>query len=158
MAREMIENSLYMVIATSNDNQPWAVPVFFAHDKKYHFYFVSGKETRHVQHIRANEKVAVTIFDSRSTPETVDGIYIEGKAKEVDMFDLPRVIGLVYRKRFPDLRELKKHAHQVYDFWGGKPRRFYEIIPLRIHKLDRENETEVDRRIEINIDDLCNLQ
>jgi uncharacterized protein YhbP (UPF0306 family) len=157
IARNIIKDNLFMVLATSSkNNEPWATPVFFAVDDQYNFFFISGKETRHALYINDNPLVSAVIFDSTATPETADGVYIEGKASEVSITRLPKVLNLVYRKRFPNPLELANHMHVIHDFLDGKPRRFYQITPYKMYKLDKNNTTEVDKRVELNLDQLRN--
>lgn len=157
VARQIIKDNLYMVLSTCENNTPWIAPVFFAADEDYNFYFISGKETLHSLQIEKNPNVAVVVFDSRLIPEEADGVYIEGVASHVPLTELPKVIMLVYQKRFPDPRTLAQHIHDAQDFLGGKPRRFYKIKPSRVFKLDKNNQSEVDRRVEISLADLKDM-
>lgn len=157
LAQKIIDSNQYMTLATCKDNIPWVAPVFFATDKNRNFYFLSGKETRHILEIENNPNVALSIYDSREIPENIDGVYIEGVASQVSLKELPKAINLLYKKRFPDPRELKQHLHTVEDFLGGKPRRFFKIAPNHIYKLDLDNTSEVDRKVEIDISVLKTL-
>jgi len=148
-ARQIIESNKYLVLATSLGDVPWVAPLFFAHDAEYNFYFVSGKSTRHSDHIAKNPNVAVTIFDSRKAPEDADGVYVEGRAAVVGIRELPKALMLVYLRRFPDDKIRSLHEHSPKEFFGKNPRRFYKITPNRMYKLDRDNPTSVDRRVEV---------
>ncbi len=150
--KKIIEKNAYLVLGTCRNDIPWTAPLFYASDKSLDFYFVSGKETRHVKDLEENSNVSVTIFDSQATPEEADGIYIEGTARQVAVSELPKAIKLIYKKRFTDPSELKKHVHEVDDFLGHNPRRFYKIKTGRIYKLDTESTSEVDKRVEIDIE------
>jgi uncharacterized protein YhbP (UPF0306 family) len=156
LTQDIIANNLYMVLATALNDEPWAAPFFFTIDEDYNFYFVSGKETRHAAHIQKNPRVAIAIFDSREVPEQADGFYVEGIAKMVELDDLQRVMDLVYLKRFPDPLERAQHIHPPEDFFGNNPRRFYQIVPTHIYKLERAKASGVDGRIEISLENLRN--
>lgn len=60
-AKRIIANNLYLILATSHDDQPWSTPVFFASDQQT-FYWYSQKTTRHSQNILHNPQVAASIF------------------------------------------------------------------------------------------------
>ncbi len=118
VAAKIIMEKRYMILATSKDDIPWAAPLFFGVDSDLNFYFISGKSTRHATHIKQNPNVAVSIFDSHKKPGEADGVYIEGRAGLVEFTAIPRVLLLVYKKRFPNKEERKKHLHPAEDFLG----------------------------------------
>jgi nitroimidazol reductase NimA-like FMN-containing flavoprotein (pyridoxamine 5'-phosphate oxidase superfamily) len=154
LARKIIDDNKYMTLATCKDTMPWVAPLFFATDKNFNFYFLSGKEARHVIEIKGNPNVALSIYDSREIPERADGVYIEGVASQVPLKELLSAMNLLYKKRFPNPRELKEHLHSTVDFLGDKPRRFFKVVPKHIYKLDQENSSEVDKKVEIDISTL----
>ena len=79
-ARKIIENNIYITIATaSKDGLPWISPVYSAHDKDYTFYWISPMDTLHSRLIRENHRVAIVIFDSRAPEGTGEGVYIKDK-------------------------------------------------------------------------------
>lgn len=155
-AKDIITNNRYLVLATSLNDAPWAAPLFFAVDNEYNFYFVSGKEARHSIHIQSNANVAITIYDSHEIPERADGVYVEGLAEVVGREDLPRIMEVVYLKRFPDEQERSLHVHPPEDFLGDSPRRFYLVTPKKMYKLDRTNTSGVDTRVELDLSKLRN--
>ena len=63
-AKELIDNNLYITIATSSDNQPWNTPVFADCDSKYNFYWSSWINAQHSQNIRNNSNIFFVIYDS----------------------------------------------------------------------------------------------
>jgi nitroimidazol reductase NimA-like FMN-containing flavoprotein (pyridoxamine 5'-phosphate oxidase superfamily) len=152
-AREIIDNNLYLVLGTSSqDNVPWVTPLFFAVDDELRFFFLTGRDTRHSVNIQNNPGVSLVIYDSQATPEAADGVYVEGTASIIGLLHLPHAIACLYRKRFPTEEDRRKHFHVPEDFWAGRPRRFYQVVPSSLSTLDKTNGDEVDRRIDLDLD------
>jgi pyridoxine/pyridoxamine 5'-phosphate oxidase len=83
-ARQIIDASLYMVIATSDPSgQPWASPVYFAHRDYRDFFWVSEPEATHSVNLRDRREVGIVIFDSTVPINTGQGVYIAGVAREL---------------------------------------------------------------------------
>jgi nitroimidazol reductase NimA-like FMN-containing flavoprotein (pyridoxamine 5'-phosphate oxidase superfamily) len=84
VAREIIDRSLYMVIATADPSgQPWASPVFFAPSGYRDFYWVSEPEATHSINLRDRREVGIVIFDSSVPIGQSQGVYVLGVAREL---------------------------------------------------------------------------
>ena len=83
-ARQLIANNKYMVVATTDKElKPWAAPVFYVHDKKYNFFFLSAADSRHGENISENRNISIVIFDSSQPIGSYDGVQMEGEATVV---------------------------------------------------------------------------
>lgn len=83
-AREIVDRSLYMVLATANrSGQPWATPVYFAHRNYREFFWVSEPEATHSVNLRDRREVGIVIFDSTVSIGSGQGVYISGVAQEL---------------------------------------------------------------------------
>lgn len=150
-AREIIEKILYITIATSSkDGMPWNSPVYCAFDKNYNFYWASWKENQHSKNIRENNNIFIVIYDSTVPEGTGEGVYIQGKAYELDSekeikHALSYLDGRVKKKKDPKTR--------ITQFQGNKPRRIYKAIPEKVW-VNGEGEIDgeyIDKRVEINL-------
>ena len=83
-ARQIVDASLYMVLATSDSGgQPWATPVYFAHRDYREFFWISQPDATHSVNLRDRREVGIVIFDSTQPINTGDGVYISGVAHEL---------------------------------------------------------------------------
>ena len=83
-ARQIVDASLYMVLATSDPSgQPWATPVYFAHRDYRDFFWISQPDATHSVNLRDRREVGIVIFDSTQQIGTGDGVYFSGVAREL---------------------------------------------------------------------------
>src|SRR6266508_337601 len=84
IAREIVDASLYMVLATADPSgQPWASPVYFAHRDYREYFWVSQPDATHSVNLRDRREVGIVIFDSTQPINTGRGVYIAGVAREL---------------------------------------------------------------------------
>ena len=84
LARKIIDESLYMVVATADSSgQPWASPVYFAHRDYRDFFWISQPDASHSVNLRDRREVGIVIFDSTVPINTGQGVYIGGVAREL---------------------------------------------------------------------------
>src|SRR3989344_8432811 len=102
-AKKVINDILYITIATSDkNNQPWNSPVYSAFDKDYNFYWASWRENQHSKNIKENEKVFVVIYDSTVPESTGFGVYMRGKAHQLetkDVIEIMKALKLLYSRK-----------------------------------------------------------
>lgn len=99
IARDVIDASLYMVLATADENgRPWASPVYFAHAGYAEFFWVSSPGTAHSRNIAVRPQVSIAIFDSTVPINTGQGVYMSAVAQEVTGADLDRGIEVFSRR------------------------------------------------------------
>jgi len=83
-ARAIVEDNLYMVLATADaDGQPWASPVYYAHDAYRQFIWVSAPDATHSENIAVRRDVSIVIFDSRVPINSGQAVYMSAVAEEV---------------------------------------------------------------------------
>ena len=70
----------YCSLATVDDKGVWSNPVYFAWDEKFNLYFISQMHSRHMQNIKKNSRIAVSIYKTEQKGN-VFGIQLEGDAK-----------------------------------------------------------------------------
>ncbi len=84
VARQIVDERLYMVLGTSDrTGQPWASPVYFAHQDYRDFFWVSQPDATHSVNLRDRREVGIVIFDSTVPIDTGQGVYILGVAREL---------------------------------------------------------------------------
>lgn len=97
--KKYIEEALsatdYCSLATVDEKGVWSNPVYFAWDNKYNLYFISQMQSRHMQNIQKNNRIAVSIYNTEQKGDVI-GIQLEGGATILEK------------------EEDKKSAHQVY--------------------------------------------
>jgi hypothetical protein len=99
VAREIIDGSLYMVIATADSSgQPWASPVYFAPLGYRDFFWVSEPEATHSTNLRDRREVGIVIFDSSVPINQGQGVYLLGVARELPAHDTAEGIELFSRR------------------------------------------------------------
>ncbi len=151
-ARQIIEENIYMTIATSSKSgRPWISPVFFAYDENYNLFWGSNKNSLHSQLIRSNPEVAIVIFDSQAPEGEGDGVYFEGRVTVLDTGpEIARAMELLNKRVTKDEFRVKKIG-EVTDqgVW-----RIYRATPSKISKLTEGeliNGQYIDKRIEIKL-------
>jgi nitroimidazol reductase NimA-like FMN-containing flavoprotein (pyridoxamine 5'-phosphate oxidase superfamily) len=84
LAREIIDRSLYMVVATADPSgQPWVSPVYFAASGYRDFFWISQPDATHSENLRERREVGIAIFDSSQPLGTGEGVYVLGVAREL---------------------------------------------------------------------------
>jgi uncharacterized protein YhbP (UPF0306 family) len=150
-AKKVIDEILYLTLATcDNNNQPWNSPVYSAFDKNYNFYWASWKENQHSRNIHENGNVFAVIYDSTVPEGTGFGVYMKGKARQLeknDFVEIMKSLKLLY------LRKSKK-VKKPEEFLGLLPRRIYKFVPEQVWVNADENiqSHAVDTKIDITSD------
>ncbi len=84
MARAIVDTSLYLVLATADqDGRPWASPVYYAHVTYREFFWVSRPEARHSRNLAVRPQVGIVIFDSSAAISTGRGVYVSAAAERL---------------------------------------------------------------------------
>src|ERR1700754_7813 len=82
-ALTLLAENRYVVLATADaDGNPWATPVWFAHDGLDRLVWVSWPGAQHSLNIAARPDVALTVFDSGATPGDGAAFYATARAAE----------------------------------------------------------------------------
>src|SRR3989338_11328108 len=80
IAREIINNNVYLTLGTTDGKIPWTAPLFYAVSDDYTFYFISQMDSLHTQHVLQNPQISFAIFDSHQKEGTGNGVQGSGKA------------------------------------------------------------------------------
>jgi uncharacterized protein YhbP (UPF0306 family) len=84
IARQIIRSGQYLTVATADSaGNPWATPVWYAHEDYTRFYWVSRPHARHSRNIAARATVSAVIFDSTVPPGQAQAVYLEALAEEL---------------------------------------------------------------------------
>lgn len=90
-----------LTLATVSGDQPWVANCFYAFlEHEMAFVFTSGEETRHIQEVKANEKVAGNVVLETSVIGKIQGIQFSGTLILAEGEALEKV-SRAYLKRFP---------------------------------------------------------
>lgn len=85
MFHEILKSQNYLCLATvSTDNIPWSSPVAYVCDNDFFLYFVSSIDSLHSRNIASNNRIALSIYDSRQSLR--DALWIQAwwKAEKID--------------------------------------------------------------------------
>lgn len=127
---EALSATNFCSIATVDKKGVWSNPVFFAWDNNYNLYFISQMSSRHMQNIRSNSRIAVSIYKTEQEGDVL-GIQLEGEAKILSEKDREEV-KLAYKTYYgragygPDMKEYLNNPTWLY----------VKIIPENIYYFD----------------------
>lgn len=95
LARAIIDANSYLTLATADaDGNPWATPVWFAHDGYTDFLWLSRPTTRHSANIAVRPEVAVVVFDSTVPINQGRAVYVEAVADRVPAAEVESALGV----------------------------------------------------------------
>ena len=98
-AREIVDSNRYMTLATADGRgQPWASPVWYAHDSYTEFLWASKPDARHSRNIAARPEVGIVIFDSTVPEGDAVAVYLEASGEELTGSDAARAVATYSRK------------------------------------------------------------
>lgn len=124
-----------MAVATYGDF-PWIASVYYSFDQDLNIYFLSSPDTLHCKQIEKNNRVAVTIADSRQEVSKLkSGLQLSGTAKRIsDIAKMKHALSLwksALGVKDPEL---------TYENMAGKiiSGRMYMITPERIKLFDQK--------------------
>lgn len=148
-AKKVIEENSFMVLATTDQQYPWVTPVFYAHDENYNFYWHSAPVTKHSKFIEQNPNVSIVIFNS-TNPE-LPGLYMEGKAMELDNHELYSGLEILMQKAVKNEKERSEILSHPEDFKAEGKLRMYKFVPAKFYINDSEkwNNKWVDWHVEV---------
>jgi nitroimidazol reductase NimA-like FMN-containing flavoprotein (pyridoxamine 5'-phosphate oxidase superfamily) len=142
-AREIIDRSLYMVIATADPSgQPWASPVYYAASGYREFFWVSQPDASHSVNLRDRREVGIVIFDSSAPIGKGQGVYVLGVARELPAHETAEGIELFSRRSV-------EHGGSEWTMEDVSPparHRLYQATAEALYVLD-----EHDHRVEVSL-------
>jgi Pyridoxamine 5'-phosphate oxidase len=99
IARQVIDASLYMVLATADgDGRPWASPVYFANAGYHEFFWLSSPEATHSHNLAVRPEVGIVAFDSGAPISTGQGVYMTATAEAVAPGEVDRGLEVFSRR------------------------------------------------------------
>lgn len=150
-AAKVIKKILYINIASiTPSGKPWNSPVYSAYDNKLNFFWLSWKLNQHSKNVRNNPAVFITIYDSTTPAGTGFGVYLEGKAYELNN---PKDIFLGIKEIY---KREKRKPTDVIQFLKKFPRRTYKFVPSRAW-VNGDGEIDgnfIDKRTELDLEKL----
>jgi hypothetical protein len=97
--RQIVDANQYMVLGTAAaSGQPWASPVWFAHDGYREFVWVSSPAARHSRNIEERPQVGIVIFDSQVPIGAGQGVYLSCEATVAPDEELDRLLDVFNRR------------------------------------------------------------
>jgi len=132
---EFLGKHKLMAVATCGDF-PWVASVYYTFDKNLNLYFLSAPSTLHCQQIEKNNRVAVSIADSRQEVSKLKcGLQIFGTAHRIsETAKIKHALALwksSLRVSDPELT----YENMVQKIIKG---RMYLVKPLRIKLFDQK--------------------
>jgi nitroimidazol reductase NimA-like FMN-containing flavoprotein (pyridoxamine 5'-phosphate oxidase superfamily) len=145
LAQAILSHLPYITLATATtDGVPWNVPVYAAFDDTYTFFWVSAKDARHSQNIRANPRMAMVVYDSTVLPGTGTGVYMEARAYELtDSRECSHALACLRRRGW-------EHPPSVDMVVGATLRGVYKAVPENIW-ISTEDSNGLDGRVEVDV-------
>ncbi len=147
-AKEIIADIIYLTLATvSAEGEPWNSPVYSAYDKNYNFYWSSASMAQHSVNIKANGQVFTVIYASKAPEGTGEGVYIKGRAEELEKEkEIGEALALLYGRK-------NKPAPLAVDFMVPNLRRVYKLVPEQVwmNSDEKDGDYHVDTRIEVKL-------
>ncbi len=143
LAQAILSQLTYITLSTATkDGVPWNAPVYAAFDEAYTFFWVSAKYARHSQNIRANQRIAIVVYDSTVPPGTGKGVYMEARAYELtDSLECSHALACLRRRGW-------EHPPSVDMVVGATLRGVYKAVPEKIW-ISTEDSNGLDGRVEV---------
>lgn len=147
-AKRILFEAIYLTLATvSEDGQPWNTPVYGAPDEQYNFFWTSTPDAQHSKNIKVNDRAFVVIYDSTQKEGTGVGVYLRGRAAEMnDPEAMNRARNIFYQRKH-------KPVKPATDFLDQSPRRLYQFVPKQcwMNLYEKVRGFGVDGRIEVKL-------
>jgi nitroimidazol reductase NimA-like FMN-containing flavoprotein (pyridoxamine 5'-phosphate oxidase superfamily) len=121
-ARQIIDASRYLTLATADSaGNPWASPVWYAHESYSSFFWVSRPQARHSLNLAARPTAGIVIFDSTVPERLAQAVYLQTLAEELTGTERDHAITIFARRSLAlGLREWRTAdvttpaAHRLY--------------------------------------------
>jgi nitroimidazol reductase NimA-like FMN-containing flavoprotein (pyridoxamine 5'-phosphate oxidase superfamily) len=98
-ARQIIDASRYLTLATADSaGNPWASPVWYAHEGYTSFFWVSRPQARHSHNLAARPTAGIVIFDSTVPEGRAQAVYLQTLAEELSGAERDHAIAIFSRK------------------------------------------------------------
>ncbi len=146
-ARQTLTAIANAALATvSADGTPWNSAIYVAFDATLTFFWCSHNTAVHSRNLVASADVSLLLFDSTVPDGTGHGVYVSGKAAELnDRAAIEHALTCVAKRR-------RQPVKPVDDFMAPSVRRAYAMIPEHIwtNVVHQENGHFFDERVAID--------
>jgi nitroimidazol reductase NimA-like FMN-containing flavoprotein (pyridoxamine 5'-phosphate oxidase superfamily) len=110
MTVAFLDKNKYAVLSTvREDGSPWASPVHFAYDET-NIYWLSSDDTIHSINIARDDRVFITIFNTKQSSGDTDGehgaLYVSTNAERLEGDDASKALA-VFNVQHPDAKSRK---------------------------------------------------
>lgn len=118
-------DNLYCTVSTvTQAGEPWASPLYFGFDGDHNLFIRSSRDAQHMQNMRSNPHVFVTLFDSTQVMGKAYGLYMKCDATELtDEQEIVQALQLMNQRAGMPPSDLAK-------FIDGGPKRVVRLIPV----------------------------
>jgi uncharacterized protein YhbP (UPF0306 family) len=96
-----------LTLATAGLNEPWAAGLFYVNDG-FVLYWLSDPSARHSQNVARNPHVAVAIHEDYRDWRIIQGVQMEGTAKQIGRIRSAERPMRLYAAKYPFLRNWRK--------------------------------------------------
>ena len=128
LALHVVAAERYAVLGTvSPDGEPWACPVWFAHDGLACFYWLSRPERTHSVNIAHQSRISLVVFDSSQPAGIGLGFYATADAANVPEGELDEALTVVSARSLA-------HGGKAWDRGRleSSPLRLYAARPVEL--------------------------
>jgi hypothetical protein len=153
-ARHIMAANIYCTLSTcSAAGWPWASPLFFTYDHRWHLYWSSAIASRHSQNLDQNQgRAAIAIYSTQAGEGKGQGLYLSGVAGELPPDQVEVVMQSLFQRAGGE-----PPNRTAADYLNASPRRFYRFQPASVwitgERLAVGNQL-VDTKIELDLADL----
>jgi len=99
IARQIIDDNRYLILATADSTgNPWASPVWYAHEGYTSFFWVSRPQARHSRNLAVRATASVVIFDSTIPERQAQAVYLETLVEELRSAERDHAIAIFSHK------------------------------------------------------------
>lgn len=127
----LIERQKTLVLATSEENHPWAAPVYYVYIEPA-FYFFSSPRSKHIVQALKNSVNSAAVFSDAEQWQQLEGIQMKGRLREIRKKMERITVTTRYLRKFPmakSLLTLKKEETMGFSakvsLYAFKPERVY---------------------------------
>ncbi len=145
-AKALIDRQKTLVLATSDQNRPWAAPVYYIQMASAFFFFSNPKST-HIIQARDNRISSAALFSDADRWEQIEGIQMVGRIEAISKKTERLRVTVRYLKKFPTAQTFLSGKGKVGLDISGKVGLF-AFYPERM--LYMNNQMGFGSRIEIN--------
>lgn len=153
LAKKIIKENEYLTLATVDEvGKPWVSIMAYSYDDKYNFYFVSLPSSRHSAHIRKNNSISFSIFDSHQPFGYGVGLQIEGTIKEAEENEYDNIKKVYLERSYPYGNVKNDFTDSLKKLIKDRVYRFYKIKPTVCWINDPNANTDIRVKVNLSLD------